>query len=412
MAMVALVGGPMAWLTIERTATLFEAVPEVALQACDQDPPHWSHHTARGLEAWALDAATLQPLNPRAPAVPTMLDLKLRAGEAAPVILSRSTGGGALALRRQGNCELVMVLWPMRGEVAGRVGLALAVVSLGALLLALLGGWWLVLRPLFASLSALDLASRSLGHDAYTSPAVDADMHPVRDALDDAHRRILDERSALLQEQARLERHLADAAHDLRTPIAALQLRLERLAGDPSDHDALRGALGDVTTLGLLTENLATRGQLQAGLRDLGERFDLTAVCERVTDRFELLGRRMQIEVIGALPDGAVEVHGSALYAEQVLTNLVHNAVRHHDRAGSVVLQLTPGATVQIEVVDDGPGRPDDLPGARAPGRHGLGLAIVRQLCEHLGWALTFASVEPRGLRVLIVIPPPSDLHR
>ncbi|MCA9566504.1 MAG: HAMP domain-containing histidine kinase [Myxococcales bacterium] len=404
-ALLFVVTGPLTWLTLAGSAHLFQAVPDEALVACDTDPAHWAYRTDRGLEAWALDPVTHTPLHAGAPEVPGLLALRLAAGEDQPVVVGRREGGGALVVRREGPCASVMVLWPIPLGTYRLVGRTVALVILLTLVLAGLAGWLGVLRPLLASVLELDRASRAVGRDDYRPARVQPDLDAVREALDDAHARVLDDRDRLVRERETLERHIADVAHDLRTPIAALQLRLERLAD--GDGSALPGALADVGYLGLLTENLATAGQLRAGLRELDGEVDVAAVAQRVVDRFAGLGRRRGVEVIAALPDGPVVVPGLPVYVEQILANLVHNAVRHHDGEGTVVVVVEPGERVRIEVADDGPGRPEDLPDARAAAgsAHGLGLSIVRELVATLGWTLSVEAGEPRGLVFVLLTP-------
>lgn len=403
-AVVVLVGVPLVWWTMERTAHVFEAVPAQALERCDQDPVSWTYASDRGVTAWALDPTTLEPLRPDAPAVPMMLGLRLAAGEQEPVVLGRSLGG-ALVVRREGPCAVVMVLWPIDRGAYGWVGALLIGVMVASAALATLVGGWVVLRPLLAALGELDRASRLVGEAGYISAQVPEEMQSVGRALDQAHERVLADRDRLVADRRVLERHIADVAHDLRSPLAALQLRLERLAAHPQDDQAMRGALGDVTYLAMLTDNLALSGQLRSGLLPVEGQVDAGAVAERVAQRFAALGRRLGIEVISAVPDAPVWVPGPALYVEQIFSNLLHNAVRHHDRAGSVVISVEPGVdAVVVEVCDDGPGRPEDLPVERAEATqsHGLGLAIVRQLVQHLGGSIGFEAAIPRGLVVRI----------
>lgn len=390
--MAALVTGPLLWWTVGRTAQLFQAVPDEALRACDADPAAWYYRSPRGVEAWALGPDG--PLHADAPALPIVLQLRLAAGEREPVMAGRPEQG-MLVMRRDGPCDAVVVRWPMDGSIRTNVGLLFALLIALATLGTGLLGWALVLRPLLASVRSLDAASRAVGRADYASPAVDLELQSVKSALDDAHGRVVAERE-------RLERHLADVAHDLRSPLAALQLRLERIAN--GDDEALRGALADMAYLDMLTENLALAGQGGA-LRPVEGRADACAIAQRVADRFAVLGRRLDIEVLAAVPDDAVWVPGPPVYVEQVVANLVHNAVRHHDGKGTVAVVVEPD---RIEVCDDGPGHPDDLPTERAgPGRtRGLGLSIVRQLVAHLGGALSITSAEPRGLVFTIRLPP------
>ena len=403
------VGGPTQWWTLGRSAEIFRAVPEPELAACDANPARWWFVSPTGLQAWALHPETLAPLNPRAPAVPRAIQLRLAAGEAQPVTLV--FGQGTLVLRREGPCRLVVLQWPLDGTILSSFfGLVFAILSVGLLLTTVVGGW-VVLRPLVRSIRELDRASRQVGQPGYAPAEVDVELVAVRSALNAAHERVLADRASLEQQQALLERHIADVAHDLRTPLAALQLRLERAS--TGDAEAVSGAMADVAYLGMLTENLAITGQLRQGLRAGEGSADAAAIATRVADRFAVLGRALGREVIAAVPDAPVWVQADALYVEQMLGNLVHNAVRHHDGRGTVVVVVEPGALgaaaspVVVEVCDDGPGDPDALPTTRAdPGQtHGLGLSIVHTLAGHMGTHVEVLRNEPRGLVFRVRLP-------
>jgi signal transduction histidine kinase len=397
--------GPLLWGTSRQLARVFDAVPPAALAACDADPRSWTWTGSHDLTAWAIDPVTRTPLSPDAPPIPVLLDLRLRLGEAEPVLVS-PLHDGMLVLHRDAPCASIVVAWPAspttRGVLFGLVALVAAV----ALALAGLLGGSFVVRPLLASIEALDTASRAVGRATYTPPIVDDEMAAVRAALDEAHARVLAERERLVDERRDLERHLADVAHDLRSPLTALQLRLERLVATPDDTAAIRGAIADVAYLGLLTENLATTGQLRRGLLPRAGTADLCAIAQRVADRFRRLAEQSGLELVAVVPDEPVEVPGPEVYVEQAVSNLVHNAIRHHDGTGTVVVHVEPAPF--LVVVDDGPGRVDDLPTER-PGpdaTHGLGLSIVRQLIAHVGGTTSITDGDPRGLVVELAWPP------
>lgn len=411
LAMVALVTGPLTWLAFAGGAQIFQAVPKEALASCEQAPSDWVYRNEHGVEAWVLDASGSRLLHPEAPTLPWILQARLALGEQEPVVLGRWDGGGVLVQRRTGRCDAIVVFWPIPDHAYRRTYAGLLVVLFGTLSAAGLITWLLLLRPLLGSVRALDRASRAVGTPAFGPPEVVADLRAVRSALIEADIRVEEDRRRLVDERERLERHIADVAHDLRSPLAALQLRLERVAnGEPG---AVGGAMADVAYLGLLTENLATTGQLRSGLRDMDGEVDLGAVAQRVAERFAVLGRQKGVEVVAAVPDAPVRVRGRPVYVEQLVANLVHNGVHHHDGDGTVVVVVEPGSPVVLEIADDGPGSPADLPVARANATqaHGLGLSIVRALADQLGWTSTIEAASPRGLVFRFVIAPPSDVN-
>jgi signal transduction histidine kinase len=378
---------------VGRLGTLFQPVPDDALRTCDLEPSTWLYRTERGVEAWALGPNGA--LNPKAPPLPRVLQLRLAAGEWEPVVAGQADHG-LLVVRREGPCATIVVRWPMDGGIRSHLALLTGLLLLLAVVGTTLLGWLLVLRPLLASIRALDAASQQVGRPDYAPADVDLEFQSIAQALTAAHHRII-------AEHQRREHHIADVAHDLRSPLAALHLRLERMAnGDPTPGI---GALSDVTTLALLTENLALAGMGE--LRPAVGRTDVAQVAQRVADRFAALGRHLDREVIVARPDDPVWVESPPVYVAQILGNLVHTAVRHHDGAGNVAIVVEPGNPVCIQVIDDGPGTLASLPVERAePGeRHGRGLAIVRQLVAHLGGELEVRAAEPRGLVFTLRLP-------
>jgi signal transduction histidine kinase len=124
-------------------------------------------------------------------------------------------------------------------------------------------------------------------------------------------------------------KHLADVEHDLRTPLASLQLTIERR----SSRDLVRSAIDDVVYMEALLGNLYLACCLQDGVDPLygDPRVDLGMLVEHVTLGFAKVGRARAIDVHGARPDAPVWTRCNAAMAEQVLAHLVHNAIVHGD---------------------------------------------------------------------------------
>ena len=143
---------------------------------------------------------------------------------------------------------------------------------------------------------------------------------------------------------------------------------------------------------------------------------DLVAVVERAVARHRPIARRSGISVEAATPEAAVLVNGDPTLLEQLVSNLVHNAVRYVETDGHVAVVLeTTRAGFRLEVKDDGPGVSDSALGqlgtrgfrsdearSRRPEGMGLGLHIVREVAAKHGLALHFAHVIPRGLSVVV----------
>ncbi|MEZ4323220.1 MAG: HAMP domain-containing sensor histidine kinase [Myxococcota bacterium] len=410
-----LVTGPASTMAIHRAAELFGILPDDVLAQCHADPDHWTWRNDQGIQVWALDTERATPRSALAPALPPGLPVRLRLGEREPVVFGLN--GGAMVVRQgpPGPCEALVVFWPPNPDIQDVLGVRVVAVVGLTVLGAMAGCWWLIVRPLVRSIQRLDQTARTVGQAGYTGAvAVDPAMEAVAAALDDAHSRVLAEHEQLAGIGLALERHLADVAHDLRTPLAALQLRLERLSSDPADDQALRGALQDVTTLAMLTENLALASQLRSGSLVVSAGrgpVDLRSVVLRVAERFAVLGSRVGIEVVHGVPDAAVPVTGDALLMEQLLANLVHNAVGHNEAGGHVAITLgATAAAFELVVEDDGPGVPPELLAditrrgvvqGETPGQ-GLGLNIVAQIADHLGWTVVLRRADPSGLLVVV----------
>lgn len=391
----ALVAVPVAVTVAVRLRAAFDPVPSAVVATCPADPaafradgPAWS--------AWAYDD-TFSSRHPEALPVPWTARVRLGHGEdEAAAFVPWSPGGGAVVWRTglDGPCTWIGLHW--RGTPGGRASLAVALAASGTVVvvLALVVAATLVDGPLRRQVRALVEAAPGFGTPGWRQPAVGGELAPVATLLDEAHRRVVAEREAEVAGRTALERHLADVAHDLRTPLASLQLRLEALSNtDP----LVAEALSDVVSLALLTDNL----QLAARLREAPVReppsIDLGAVVERVRARFRLLGPRWRVDVDGAVPAAPVWVRVEEVLAEQVVVNLVHNAVHHHPGDGHVAIVLSAAAgRFEVRVQDDGRGLSE---AARAtllggPAGRGRGLRIVADACRRAGWSVDVAADE------------------
>jgi len=217
----------------------------------------------------------------------------------------------------------------------------------------------------------------------------------------------------------------ADVAHELRTPLQIIQGNLEGVLDGVyrPDEEHIKATLEETRTLARLVDDLQTLSLAEAGQLPLRkERVDVTELLSDVVTSFS-----SQAEALGV--DIRMETHGdpAALFItadpgrlDQVLGNLVHNALQHTSKGGSIILQVEPvQAGVRLQISDTGEGIPaGDLPfifdrfwrGDRSRGRaggasSGLGLAICKQLVQAHGGRIDAKSQVGKGTTFTIELP-------
>jgi signal transduction histidine kinase len=226
--------------------------------------------------------------------------------------------------------------------------------------------------------------------------------------------------AAELAEVDRLRRDLvANASHELRTPIASLQAVLENLADgvEPASPTALRGALEQVERLGGLVSQLLDLSRLEAGTVPLEhEPVPLHALLTDVASDMQRQSRAVAFEV--DVEPRSLIARADPTRLRQVLTNLVSNAVRHSPDGGCVRLSARPlPAGIRLAVDDDGPGIPSgdeqriferfyrsDQARASRDGGSGLGLAITKWIVDLHGGTVRPESLG-RGCRMIVELP-------
>ncbi|MFJ6809403.1 ATP-binding protein [Streptomyces anulatus] len=214
----------------------------------------------------------------------------------------------------------------------------------------------------------------------------------------------------------RQRRFVADASHELRSPIASLRTQLEVAEAHPELLD-LPGAVADTVRLQVLAADLLLLARLDAGEKPGSATVELGAlVREEVSQR---TGDRIAVRV--EVPQGgAFEVNGSRGQLSRVIGNLLDNAQRHAE--GSVAVSVAAdGRGVRVEVRDDGAGVPEDereriferfvrLDDARSrdDGGAGLGLAIARDVASRHGGTLTVDRAAEGGAAFRLWLPRPA----
>lgn len=217
-------------------------------------------------------------------------------------------------------------------------------------------------------------------HQRLPTEGVPAEVMPLVAAMNGALAR-LDESAE------RQRRFLANAAHELRTPVAIL---VERLYGpeEPQQKNLIRR---DVARLDNLVEQLLSNARLDRRAEEKLGTIDLVAIAQSVVDDHALLAAKMKRNI--ALEHEGAErlARGDRRAAESVVANLVTNALRAEPEGGTVVVRVGEAA---IAVIDHGDGVPPHERGAifepfwrkcdAEPGT-GLGLAIAKEVMGKLG---------------------------
>ncbi|WP_405913408.1 HAMP domain-containing histidine kinase [Streptomyces sp. NBC_00963] len=201
--------------------------------------------------------------------------------------------------------------------------------------------------------------------------------------------------TALEKSVDRQRRFVADASHELRSPIASLRTQLEVGAAHPGLLD-VEGAVADTVRLQELAADLLLLARLDAGERPGAARIDLGELVSEEVSRRQT--GRVPVTVHAA---GGLEVEGSRGQLARVIGNLLDNAQRHA-RSGVEVSVRQRNGRIVAEVADDGPGVPPgkrekiferfvrlDDARTRDEGGAGLGLAIARDVAHRHGGTLT-----------------------
>ncbi len=215
----------------------------------------------------------------------------------------------------------------------------------------------------------------------------------------------------------------ADIAHELRTPLAVQRANLEALQDGvyPLSVDNLDPVIDQNLLLTHLVEDLRTLALADAGQIEL-ERTptDLVALLGRVVERFQPQAANQQVSLIISPPVVALpQVLLDPIRLEQILTNLLSNALRYTPPGGLVELAVDSTATTAlVRVHDSGPGIPPealpyifgrfyrvDKSRTRLEGGSGLGLAIARQLARAHGGDLTVANHPTGGAVFTLILP-------
>jgi two-component system sensor histidine kinase BaeS len=219
----------------------------------------------------------------------------------------------------------------------------------------------------------------------------------------------------------------ADVAHELRTPLAALQAGLEELRDGYADPAPQRlAALHDQTLrLGRIVGDLAELSEAESARLSLHMAdLDLTALVRKAVSDREAELRAAGLTVRTRLGPAPLTVRADGDRLHQALGNLLSNAARYCRPGDTVTVTTSAGdGGVLIEVADTGPGIPEaELPhvfdrlwrgsAAHRTGGSGIGLAVVKELAAAHGGTVTATSGPAGGTRIVIGLPSPAAVDQ
>ncbi|HEX7134876.1 MAG TPA: ATP-binding protein [Iamia sp.] len=243
-------------------------------------------------------------------------------------------------------------------------------------------------------------------------------------ALNSMLTHIEDAFAASAASEQRLRRFVADASHELRTPITTIRGYAElHRRGGLEDPEARASAMArteqEAVRMGRLVEDLLLLARLDQGRPLEADPVDLGALATDARD-----------DSAAAHPDHPVTVEAAAgcivvgddHRLRQVVGNLLANAVSHTPAGTAITLRVAPvpddARLVALEVIDEGPGMPADLAEraferfargdvarSRAAGSTGLGLSIVQAIVAAHGGSVTLSSTEGEGTTVRVTLP-------
>lgn len=288
--------------------------------------------------------------------------------------------------------------------------LAIALPALGVLVWLIVGRG---LRPLKRVTGALNQRAPGALDPLDESP-LPAEVKPLVHALNNLLGRLS---HALSQQKA----FVADAAHELRTPLAALHLQLqvlERAEDEAERRAAMQDLRFGVRRATHLVQQLLTLARQDPDSAPPHTTVNLGALLRDTVAEYAPLAQARRIDLGLEQPDTAATVPGDPAALRTLFGNLLDNAVKYAPEGGRIDVRVPPApsgvAPVRVEVEDDGPGIPAAerprvfdrfyrQPGQPADGS-GLGLAIVQRIADAHSARVELADgAHGRGLRVNVI---------
>ena len=273
----------------------------------------------------------------------------------------------------------------------------------------------LLTRHIVKPLQEIDLSCPAQA-DAYR------ELQPLLERMDAQYRELAAQNVALEHANNMRREFTGNVSHEMKTPLQVIGGYAELMeAGMVPEQDLPRFAgliRTEATAMRSLIDDVLTLSRLDEGADSGRDPVDLGEVCERIATRLQPRAQERR-ESIQLACRGTHVVAGSASLAEQMVYNLVDNAVRYNRDGGLVLVTLaSDDRIVELEVSDEGPGIPPELrervferffrvdaSRSRATGGTGLGLAIVKHAVETLGGTVRIDSSACGGARFVVELP-------
>ena len=222
----------------------------------------------------------------------------------------------------------------------------------------------------------------------------------------------------------RIRRFNADAAHELRTPLAAIRSQIEVTLEKARSHEEYERVLGqlldEVDRLAAGADAMLRLAQSEAGLDpEMSAELDVGGLLSDVVDFFDPLAAEADIKLELHVDAGVASVLGDAGWLHQLFANLVHNAIKFTPAGGSVSVAAKAGRDTEgvvVEVHDTGVGiQPDRLQGiferfskedaSRSEEGFGLGLSLAREIARAHGGSIAVESEPGVGSTFRVTLP-------
>jgi signal transduction histidine kinase len=385
---------------------------DARLAQCEADPAAF-HTEVAFTHVWALDDAG-NPIHPEAPKLSAPVDTapgEMRVldpdgfGPQWAAVFDTGRDGPCRRLVAHEKAWMGIGIWNFAARQFGwRV--ITAVILIGVV-------WRVVVSPITRRLRDLAEGTRGIvaaGFSGDLPRGGDDELDALAGAFNQAAAAAR-ERLELLARRDRITREIvANLAHDVRTPLAALKIGVGRLLADHPDAAGGRTVLTELAYLDGLVGNLTAMVELEGtGLPLVPLPVDARDLVQRAAARFRLVASGRGVDVHSSVPDDPLMIRVDPIALEQALGNLVHNAIDF--ASGNVaILCFRDGDDAVLEVRDDGPGVDAiEIPrlsertfrgeGSRTRGRpgQGLGLAIANEVMARHGGRMSLARQEEGG---------------